>query len=124
MEKVSVIMPCYNDGAFIEESVASVRGQTYSNTELIIIDDGSDDAHTLKILEQFKRDGVTVLHTDHLRPAGARNAGIRAATGKYILPLDSDDTIEPAYIEQAVAVMEKDETVGVVYCHADLFGKA
>ena len=124
MEKVSVIMPCYNDGAFIEESVASVRGQTYSNTELIIIDDGSDDAHTLKILEQFKRDGVTVLHTDHLRPAGARNAGIRAATGKYILPLDSDDTIEPAYIEQAVAVMEKNEAIGAVYCHADLFGKA
>lgn len=124
MEKVSVIMPCYNDGAFIEESVASVRAQTYQNIELIIIDDGSDDTHTLKALEQLKEDGATVLRTNRLRPAGARNAGIRAATGKYILPLDSDDTIDPAYIEQAVAVMEKDETVGVVYCHADLFGKA
>ena len=84
MEKVSVIMPCYNDGAFIEESVASVRAQTYQNIELIIIDDGSDDAHTLKALEQLKEDGATVLHTNRLRPAGARNAGIRAATGKYI----------------------------------------
>lgn len=124
MAKVSVIMPCYNDGAYIEEAVRSVREQTYRDTELIIIDDGSDDAHTLKILEQFRKDGVTVLRTERLRPAGARNAGIRAATGTYILPLDSDDKIDPAYIEQAVAVMEQDETVGVVYCHADLFGKA
>ena len=123
MEKVSVIMPCYNDGAYIEESVASVRAQTYENIELIIIDDGSDDSHTLETLKQLERNGATILHTSHLRPAGARNAGIAIASGKYILPLDSDDTIEPTYIAQAVAVMEKNEAIGVVYCHADLFGK-
>lgn len=123
IEKVSVIMPCYNDGAYIEESVASLRAQTYENIELIIIDDGSDDAQTLEVLEKMRADGAVVLHTDHLRPAGARNAGIAVATGKYIFPLDSDDTIEPTYIAQAVEVMEKNENVGVVYCHADLFGE-
>lgn len=123
MEKVSIIMPCYNDGAYIEESVASVQAQTYGNIELIIIDDGSNDANTLQILEQLAQTGIKILHTDHLRPAGARNAGISVATGKYILPLDSDDTIEPSYVEQAVKEMEKDESVGVVYCHADLFGE-
>lgn len=116
-------MPCYNDGAYIEESVASVWAQTYENIELIIIDDGSDDPNTLKVLKQLEERNITILHTDHLRPAGARNAGISVATGKYILPLDSDDTIEPSYIAQAVAEMEKDENIGVVYCHADLFGE-
>lgn len=123
MEKVSVIMPCYNDGDYIEQAIASVREQTYENIELIIIDDGSDDAHTREILEQLRESGTTVIHTDHLRPAGARNAGIAIASGKYILPLDSDDTISPTYIAQAVAVMEENEKIGVVYCHADLFGK-
>lgn len=123
MEKVSVIMPCFNDGAYIEEAVASVRAQTYENIELIIIDDGSDDAKTLEIIQRIQADGVTILHTDHLRPAGARNAGIAASTGKYILPLDSDDRIEPVYIARAVEVMENDENIGVVYCHADLFGE-
>ena len=123
MEKVSIIMPCYNDGAYIEEAVASVRAQTYENIELIVIDDGSDDNYTLSVLEKLRGQGVMLLHTDHLRPAGARNAGIAAASGKYILPLDSDDTIDPLYIAQAVAEIEKDDNIGVVYCHADLFGE-
>lgn len=116
-------MPCYNDGAYIEESIASVQAQTYENIELIVIDDGSDDSQTLEILGKLKKNGTTVLRTGHLRPAGARNAGIAAATGKYILPLDSDDTIEPTYIAQAVEILEQNEQIGIVYCHADLFGK-
>lgn len=123
MEIVSIIMPCYNDGAYIEEAVASVRAQTYENIELIVIDDGSDDKNTLSVLEKLREQGVKLLHTDHLRPAGARNAGIAAATGKYILPLDSDDAIEPVYVAQAVAEIEKDDNIGIVYCHADLFGE-
>lgn len=116
-------MPCYNDGAYIEEAVASVRTQTYENIELIIIDDGSDDPKTLAVLDKMKADGTTVLNTDRLRPAGARNAGIAVATGKYILPLDSDDIIEPDYVSRSVEVMESNGNIGVVYCHADLFGE-
>ena len=61
MEKVSVIMPCFNDGEYIEEAVASVRAQTYENIELIIIDDGSDDPKTLEIIQRIQADGVTIL---------------------------------------------------------------
>lgn len=120
---VSVIMPCYNDGAYIEEAVASLQKQTYPNIELIIIDDGSDDVKTRDALKRLQHPGLQILHTKHVRPAAARNTGIRAAKGQYILPLDSDDTIEPEYIEKAVQVLEKDRNVGIVYCHADLFGE-
>ena len=120
---VSVIMPCYNDGRYIKEAIDSLRRQTYSNFELIIVDDGSDDSETVSILSTLNDGKTTVLHTNHLRPAGARNYGIERARGKYILPLDSDDTIEPTYLEKAVNVLETQPDIGVVYCQADLFGE-
>lgn len=123
MEKVSVIMPCFNDGVYIMEAVESVLKQTYKNIELIIIDDGSDDPVTLKTLANLKNKEVTLLKTNRLRPAGARNHGIEHASGKYILPLDADDKISETYIEKAVNILENDIMTGVVYCQAELFGE-
>lgn len=122
MEKVSVIMPCYNDGKYIEEAVESVFAQTYKNIELIVIDDGSDEQETIDILNKLG-DRIVLLKTNHLRPAGARNFGITRATGKYILPVDSDDKIDSTYVEKAVEILEKNQNIGVVYCEADLFGE-
>lgn len=119
---VSVIMPCYNDGRYIEESIRSLKNQTFTDYELIVIDDGSDDPETLRILSALPDDHIRLLHTDHVRPAGARNHGIRQARGKYILPLDSDDLIEPTYLEKAVRILDENENIGIVYCYADLFG--
>lgn len=121
-DKVSIIMPCYNDGKYIREAIQSVKEQTYKNIEIIVIDDGSDDEETRDVLDSLTVD-VTVLQTNHLRPAGARNYGIQNAKGKYILPLDSDDKIEPSYVEKAVKILESNKNVGVVYCQADLFGE-
>lgn len=115
-------MPCYNDGKYIQESVESVLNQTYENVELIIIDDGSTDAYTNKILIENDWPRTTILHSDRLRPAGARNLGIRHAKGTYILPVDADDRIEPTYVEKAVKILESNEAIGIVYCQADLFG--
>lgn len=115
-------MPCYNDGAYIKEAIESVKKQTYPNIELIVIDDGSDDEKTIDILNELG-DEVVLLHTNHLKPAGARNYGIEKASGKYILPVDSDDTIDETYIQKAVEIIESNSDVGVVYCEADLFGE-
>ena len=95
----------------------------YTNWELIIVDDGSDDEETLKIIKGLGDEKIKVFHTEHLRPAGARNYGISHATGTYILPLDSDDTIDKTYIQKAVEVIDNNPKVGVVYCQADLFGE-
>ncbi|MCM1221967.1 MAG: glycosyltransferase [Lachnospiraceae bacterium] len=123
MEKISVVMPCYNDGKYIMEAIHSVEEQTYDNWEIIVVDDGSDEEDTIRILNSIKGEKITVLHSEHLRPAGARNYGIQQAAGKYILPLDSDDKIEKTYMEKAVKVLENSPDIGVVYCKADLFGE-
>lgn len=124
LKKVSIITPCYNDGEYIEETIKSIRAQTYTNWEMIIIDDGSDDENTLQILEKIQHEkDIRLLRTQRLRPAGARNAGISVANGEYILPVDADDLIEPTYLERAVEKMEANSELGIVYCHADLFGE-
>ena len=104
-EKVSVIMPCYNDGAYIEQSIASVFAQTYPNIELVVIDDR-----------------MKLIRSQRAYPAGARNLGITQATGTYILPLDADDLIGPTYIEKAVSILQEKQKVGIVYCEADFIG--
>lgn len=123
MDRVSVIMPCYNDGKYIMEAVKSVESQTYPELELIIVDDGSDDSYTLKVLGEISIPWAKVIRVKKSGPSNARNVGISAASGTMILPLDSDDTIDSSYIEKAVKTMEANPNVGVVYCQADLFGE-
>ena len=123
-ELVSVVMPCYNDSKYLKEAVDSVLGQSYPNVELIIIDDGSDDAATLADLKELaEKDNVRVLFADHGGPSAARNFGIAQANGSYILPVDSDDRIAPDYIAKAVPVLQSDDNIGIVYCRAELFGE-
>ena len=121
---ISIVMPCYNDGQYIIEAIESVWKQTYTNWELIIVDDGSDDENTIQTIENIEKvSRIRVFHKEHLGPAGARNFGIVQAKGKYILPLDSDDKIHCEYLKKAVQIIEGDSKIGVVYCQADLFGE-
>lgn len=120
---VSVIMPCYNDGKYIEEAIASINLQTYNNIELIVINDSSDDDYTIKVIQKLRKNGVFVLDCDKGGPARARNIGISYAKGEYILPLDSDDIIEPTYIEKAAAILYSSDDIGCVYCEAEFFGE-
>lgn len=122
MLKVSVIIPCYNQGHHIQETLDSVLKQTYRDVEVIIVNDGSDDGSTTSLLNQIDVPNVQILHTENQGLAAARNNGIRVAEGQMILPLDSDDLIAPEYVEQAVAILEENEDVGIVYCRAKLFG--
>lgn len=122
MPKVSVVISCYNQGAFIDEAVDSVLSQTFDDFEIIIVNDGSTDAATNALLEKYSRPKTTVLHTLNQGVSAARNTAIKAAAGKYILPLDADDKIEPDYLEKTVAVLDAHPETGVVWCKADFFG--
>ena len=123
MATVSVIIPCYNDGKYLEETIKSVLEQTYSQIEIIIINDGSNEDETIEILNRLHERGVIVLNSERLGPSHARNYGIIKASGKYILPLDADDKIDKTYIEKAVNILNENEKIGVVYCYAKLFGE-
>ena len=89
---ISIIMPAYNAEKFIRESITSVLQQTYSNWELIIVDDGSTD-NTKKIIQAFaQQDGrIHYIYQPNGKQGKARNAGIRHASGDLIAFLDADD---------------------------------
>ena len=101
MPSVSVVIPCFNQGHFVDEAVDSVLAQSFDDFEIIIVNDGSTDGHTDRLPEDYPRERARVLTTNQ-GLAAARNNGIAAAQGTYILPLDADDRILPGYLEKSV----------------------
>jgi len=120
--KVSVIIPCYNLGAYVDDAVDSVLAQTFQNFEIIVVDDGSTDPSTVRLMENYVRPKTHVLRTKNQGLATARNTGINQARGKYILPLDADDKIGSSYLAKASMILDDRPEIGIVYCRARFFG--
>ena len=121
---VTIIIPCYNQAQYLEETVLSALESDYSPLEVIIINDGSTDKSpelAQKLAETH--DSVSYISQKNQGVAKARNTGIKASSGEYILPLDGDDLISKDYIKKAVEVLEKDEHVKVVYCQGIKFNE-
>ena len=106
-ELVSIIMPSYNTGRYIKDSIESVRAQSYTNWELIIVDDCSTD-DTDKIVEQYLTDDriIYIKNATNCGAALSRNQALREAKGKWIAFLDSDDLWEPLKLEKQIAFMQ------------------
>lgn len=119
---VSVIIPCYNLGQYLEEAVDSVLKQTFQNFEIIIVDDGSTDEGTRELLAQFQRPKTQLFTKKNEGVAIARNFGISKAQGKYILPLDADDMLASDYLEKTVSVLQGSNEVDFVTTWAKIFG--
>ena len=102
---VSIITPCYNGEKYISQTIRSVLEQTYGNWEMIIVDDGSSDS-SADIVRSFADPRITLLQQENAGSAAARNAGIRAARGRYIALLDADDLWEPEFLKEQLAYME------------------
>ena len=113
MPKVSVIIPTYNRERFITETIDSVLAQTYRDFEVIVVDDGSTD-NTQAVLAQYA-DRITTIYQENKRQPAARNTGLRAAHGEYILLLDSDDLIPPEKLAVQVAFLDTHLEFGLVY---------
>lgn len=120
---ISVVIPCFNYGKYLEEAVQSVLSQTVVSCEAIVVDDGSTDTQTHTVLAQLEKlPRVRILKQQNQGLPSARNAGILLARGEYICCLDADDTLEPTYLELAIAVLEADHSVGFAYSWVRLFG--
>ena len=117
---LSIIIPCYNDPIFVSEAVKSAKEQTYSNKEIIIINDGSNEL-TKKVLDKIVNPIVSVVHQKNKGISGARNRGFFEAKGEYIMLLDSDDIFDKTFAEKAITVLNNNNSVGVVTCWGKRF---
>jgi glycosyltransferase involved in cell wall biosynthesis len=120
---VSVVMPCYNVAEYINDALESVLKQTFRDYEILVINDGSPDTDALeRVLEPHRQHIVYIKYEDNRGPSAARNAGIRAARGRYIAFLDPDDIWEPNYLDVQLGILEGDPTIDVLYPDAVIFG--
>ena len=120
---VSVIVPIYNDAPYLQETLNSIMASTYRPIEVVMVDDGSKD-NSLHIAQDFcaHHPECVVIAQENQGVSVARNNAIRAAKGKYILPVDADDTIANTFIQKAVEVIEKRNDIRVVGCRCWMFG--
>jgi glycosyltransferase involved in cell wall biosynthesis len=131
--KVNIVIPVFNQEEYVEQAVMSALNQTYQNFDVTVVNDGSTD-HTLEVVtemvDRWNRDvrpsvctiydgnwnffnRLKIISRENKGLSESRNEGIRAGDGEFILPLDSDDWIEPTYLTQTVPMMA-DPKVGIV----------
>jgi glycosyltransferase involved in cell wall biosynthesis len=120
--KISVIIPCYNLGHYLDEAVDSVLSQTYRNFEIVVVNDGSTDPATQALLGDYQRPSTRVIQAPHGGLAAARNLGIARTAGEYLCALDADDRLEPSYLSKAVEALDGDPSVTFVSSWLRTFG--
>ncbi len=123
MLRVSVVIPCFNHGLYLPETLASLESQSFRDFEIIIVDDGSTDQVTLDLFNRLDHRGMKVIRTENKGVSAARNLGIAEAAGPLIMALDADDYVGPDYLNKAVTVFEENPTVGIVFCERQMFGE-
>ena len=109
---VSVVIPCYNQARFLGDAIESVLGQSYENFEVIVVDDGSTD-ETREVAGRYAR--VECVSQENGGLAEARNAGLRASRGEYIVFLDADDRLMEKALEAGVESLESHPSCAFVY---------
>jgi GT2 family glycosyltransferase/glycosyltransferase involved in cell wall biosynthesis len=119
--RLSVIIPCHDDGDYLIDSVASVERHA-PEAELVVVDDGSTQPRTLEVLAALREAGHRVIEQPHSGLSAARNRGIAASAGDYFVPLDADNRLLPDFVAEAVALLDADPAAGVVYGDRREFG--
>lgn len=121
---VSVVIPYYNRADTIDDTLRSLRSQTFTNFETILVDDGSPDLDSIEKLKDIEKNSpqISVIRQKNQGVAAARNNGIKQARGKYVVCLDSDDMLDPTYLEKAVILLETQPDVAIATTWMDMFG--
>lgn len=119
---ISIVIPCFNSGETLPQTLESVRAQTLKPLEVILVDDGSTDPMTVALIDSLT--DIMVVRKANGGLPSARNAGFAAARGQYILPLDSDDWLEPEFLEKVYAALVGQKEAAFAFAIARLEGEA
>lgn len=122
--KVSVIIPCYNTGEYLEEAIQSVFQSSFQDFEIIVVNDGSTEEATLSVLSSIDYPFTRLIHQENGGLASARNSGVKLSSGDLLFFLDSDNRARKGYFEKALEVFESHPNVGVVYAKPVFFGES
>ncbi|MBZ5857997.1 glycosyltransferase family 2 protein [Flavihumibacter profundi] len=112
---VSVILPCYNAGQYLDASIQSVLDQSWHNIELIIVDDGSTDNSTL-VVRKYLSETVKLIEQENKGACAARNIGLNISKGEFIQFLDADDMLSPGKIEEQMLLLNNLDSSAVSTC--------
>lgn len=110
-KKISIIIPVYNVGKYLDKNIESLLNQTYTNFEAVYVDDGSTD-DSLSIIKKYasKDKRIKIIHTDNHGVSHARNTGLDAAIGDYVTFVDGDDYVDNDYLEYLISLINKDKS--------------
>jgi glycosyltransferase involved in cell wall biosynthesis len=122
--RVSVIIPVYGTAPFVAEALDSVLSQTYTDYEIIVVNDGSPDSKLLDEVLVPYLGRITCIVQENRGVSAARNAALKLARTQYAAILDSDDRWHPDYLASQIAILDADPTIDVVYPDAVRFGSA
>lgn len=118
---VSVVIPVYNAARYVSETLDSIRAQTFTDYEVIIVNDGSTDSEELERILQSHPLPIVYVSQQNRGVSAARNAGIKVARGKFYAQLDADDQWHPEYLATQVGILSGDASIALVYPNAVIF---
>ena len=106
MPTTSFVVTCHNLGAYLDETLDSLFAQTVQDFDVVVVNDGSTDGATCRLLADLDRPRTRVVHAERRGLPGARNMGVRHAVGMYLCMVDADDLLEPTYLERSLQTLE------------------
>ena len=112
--RVSVIVTCYNLGEYLDEAVDSVLAQTFQDFEILVVDDGSTEPETCRLLDDYRKPRTRVIRSENRGLPAAKNLAVAQTTGRYLCALDADDRLDPAMLEKSVAALDADASIAFV----------
>ncbi len=121
MPRVSVVIPCYDDGETLGVALRSLERQEVH--ELVVVDDGSRDSGTLEALDELERSGVRIVHQPNAGLSAARMVGVAATSARYVLPLDADDAIAPGAVAALADALDRDLGAAMAWGDVEIWGE-
>lgn len=120
MTRVAVVIPCFDDGATVRDALESLRDE--EPHELVVVDDGSTDPETLRVLGELESSGVRVVRRENGGLAAARMSGVEATRSPYVFPLDADDQLLPGALAALADALDAHPRAAVAWGDLRLFG--